>query len=337
MSDPFEAIRAHVENHAGKERATFTVAGVKALLEAAAALSPVQPVPGVKELEWHGPDYEDKYWAAWVGGTYTILAANGNGRWVGGVGGYSPTIEAAKAAAQADFEARIRSSLLPTPQPVEGPSEPVAYCQPMKDGEHQPRQFIVWFEDRDKGIATFDDEAEARAYWENANINWNCYLFGALSRDATPPSPAQGTVERAEPNFAETLNFYISDAENGLCRVPRQKMVEIQTELRLLASPARAEAVTVSIKPMKLSDDRCDYFVAFKCGEREVTPHVFRERFKAEYHVAEYRWLFGQGPKPGIMEFRQDEWPAREFTAEEQRAFAALDAALSSQGSRSDE
>jgi len=33
MADPFEAIRAHLEKHAGKERATFSIAGVKALLD----------------------------------------------------------------------------------------------------------------------------------------------------------------------------------------------------------------------------------------------------------------------------------------------------------------
>lgn len=32
--------------------------------------------------------------------------------------------------------------------------------------------------------------------------------------------------------FSETLNFYISEAEDGICRVPRQKLVEIQQQLR---------------------------------------------------------------------------------------------------------
>ncbi|MER9524045.1 hypothetical protein NKI96_10715 [Mesorhizobium sp. M0292] len=82
--------------------------------------------------------------------------------------------------------------------------------------------------------------------------------------------------------------------------------------------------VEVSIKPMRLSDGRCDYFVSFKHGDREATPHVFRERFKAEYHVAFYRWLFGQGEKPYILDFKDDEWPAREYTADEQRAFASM-------------
>jgi hypothetical protein len=41
--------------------------------------------------------------------------------------------------------------------------------------------------------------------------------------------------------FAETLNFYISDAENGISRVPHQKLVEIQEELRRLAALAHPQ------------------------------------------------------------------------------------------------
>ncbi|MER9680820.1 hypothetical protein NKJ23_16010 [Mesorhizobium sp. M0184] len=90
---------------------------------------------------------------------------------------------------------------------------------------------------------------------------------------------------------------------------------------------APAAPVAVSIKPMRLSDGQCDYFVSFEHGGREVTPHVFRDRFKAEYHVALYRWLFGQGDEPDIMEFDKDEWPARTYTEEENQAFAAVEAA----------
>ncbi|RWX70453.1 hypothetical protein EN780_03400 [Mesorhizobium sp. M4B.F.Ca.ET.089.01.1.1] len=84
------------------------------------------------------------------------------------------------------------------------------------------------------------------------------------------------------------------------------------------------EDAEVTIKPMRLSDGRCDYFVSFKHGDREVTPHVFRERYKAEYHVALYKWLFGQGDEPDLMQFGPDEWPARRYTDDEQRAFAAI-------------
>lgn len=111
--------------------------------------------------------------------------------------------------------------------------------------------------------------------------------------------------------------------------VPMDILIQDLRELRESIAALRAEARTlvdapeISIKPMRLTDGRCDYFVSINHGDREVTPHVFRERFKAEYHVALYRWLFGQGAKPDIMEFNKEDWPAREYTDEERRAFAA--------------
>jgi len=68
----------------------------------------------VKKLEWHGPDYEDEYWASWLGGRYTIQANTDDGRWLSGVGGNFQSVDAAKAAAQADYEARILSALEPS-------------------------------------------------------------------------------------------------------------------------------------------------------------------------------------------------------------------------------
>lgn len=37
--------------------------------------------------------------------------------------------------------------------------------------------WIVIFEDPDKGIAVFDNEAEARDYFERARDSWNCHLY----------------------------------------------------------------------------------------------------------------------------------------------------------------
>lgn len=61
-----------------------------------------------------------------------------------------------------------------------------AWCQPMKEGKHTPRQFVVLYEDAEQGICTFDDEAEARDHWERANVNWNCYLLGTLPLASEP-------------------------------------------------------------------------------------------------------------------------------------------------------
>lgn len=60
----------------------------------------------------------------------------------------------------------------------------------------------------------------------------------------------------------------------------------------------------VSIKPMQLSDGRTDYFVSIKVDDREVTPHVFREEYKAAYHVALYDWLLnGSGDEPDVTDY----------------------------------
>ncbi|UVC14756.1 hypothetical protein [Mesorhizobium onobrychidis] len=72
------------------------------------------------------------------------------------------------------YERGLRDAALAPAVAVNG------WCQPLKNGEHQPRQFIVYYEDARVGIAAFENEADAREHWEKSNLNWNCYLFGAL-------------------------------------------------------------------------------------------------------------------------------------------------------------
>jgi hypothetical protein len=60
------------------------------------------------------------------------------------------------------------------------PQSPQAWCQPMDNGKHAPRTFIIYFEDRDRGIMVFDREDVARQAFEQLDTNWNCYLFGAM-------------------------------------------------------------------------------------------------------------------------------------------------------------
>jgi hypothetical protein len=72
-------------------------------------------------------------------------------------------------------------------------------------------------------------------------------------------------------------------------------------------------SVEVSVKTMGLSDGRFDYYVSLRCDGKEVTPHKFGERFKAEYHVALYDWLFNSKPEPEIMAFGPEDWPTREM------------------------
>lgn len=83
---------------------------------------------------------------------------------------------------------------LPTAQDVKGilPRSPAqdeqAWCQPMDNGKHTPRKFLLYFDDPDRGMAVFTDETEAREAFSKANTAWNCYLFGALPLAARSPA-----------------------------------------------------------------------------------------------------------------------------------------------------
>lgn len=82
------------------------------------------------------------------------------------------------------------------------------WCQP---GDAPKRQFIVFFDDPSQDIATFDDEDEARAFWEKASIDWNCYLLGTLPRAREKP------VEEPCPDCGRPKAKNAGDAARGLC------------------------------------------------------------------------------------------------------------------------
>lgn len=74
-----------------------------------------------------------------------------------------------------------------------------------------------------------------------------------------------------------------------------RKRVEMLEEAR----PAK-----VSVKTMRKSGGEADYFVSIEVGDREVTPHVFIDRYKADYHAALYDWLLNGKPEPDLMAYR---------------------------------
>lgn len=51
--------------------------------------------------------------------------------------------------------------------------------------------------------------------------------------------------------------------------------------------------IVVDILVMRKSEG-ADYYVQITCGDRSTTPHVFTNRYEAEYHVDHYKWIFGQ-------------------------------------------
>jgi hypothetical protein len=112
----------------------------------------------------------------------------------------------------------------------------------------------------------------------------------------------QGAGDGRYPEYAD-----LARSGNGAFTLCSIRAVMAALRLRTLAQPPK-----VSIEPMYLSGDRVDYFVAIRVGDRVVTPHVFREEYKAAYHVALYDWLLnGNGEEPDCVEFSPDDWPAR--------------------------
>lgn len=61
----------------------------------------------------------------------------------------------------------------------------------------------------------------------------------------------------------------------------------------------------VTVQEMKTSAGS-DYFVHIRVQDREMTPRMYKERWKAEYEVDEWKWLFRQGEKPDLMAYGPD-------------------------------
>ena len=65
---------------------------------------------------------------------------------------------------------------------------------------------------------------------------------------------------------------------------------------------AESVAVECTVSPMKTSAGT-DFYVHLRCGDRTITPHMFKEEWKADYEVAEWKWFFGQAEKPDILAY----------------------------------
>lgn len=92
---------------------------------------------------------------------------------------------------------------------------------------------------------------------------------------------------------------YFSPSEDGKVQLEGGIDLEAMAKVAEQAQPL----AKVSVKTMHKSGGEADYFVAIDVGDREVTPHVFTELYKAEYHVALYDWLLNGKPKPDLLAY----------------------------------
>lgn len=134
--------------------------------------------------------------------------------------------------------------------------------------------------------------------------------YGDLESDiAKVLRELDGTAEPDEENEPEDSDDNPFDPES-----PEGRAVDrgdMNPDGSLLDAALLPVVPAVSVKTMLLGDGRADYFVSIKVGNREVTPHVFREEFKAAYHVALYSWLLNGTDKPDLMAFDEGDWPAQ--------------------------
>lgn len=183
---------------------------------------------------------------------------------------------------------------------------------------------------RAKVLREFDKCRDSRPLNHALPFNTKLTVGDIRAALALPPSPPPADTGQLR-EVAEKLNDHIDQYWNGDKTDWRVKQItRYQQELGAAlaaTSPVRTEPV-VTIKPM-LSDGRTDYFVSIKIGGREVTPHMFREEYKAAYHVALYSWLLSGTAKPNLVEFGPDDWPAIPSAAPlETPCRAALEIAL---------
>jgi hypothetical protein len=68
-------------------------------------------------------------------------------------------------------------------------------------------------------------------------------------------------------------------------------------------SNTSGEVVAISVKTMKLSDGREDHYVSIRVGDREITPHKYSIKGRAEFDVAEWNWLLNGAEKPDVVDW----------------------------------
>lgn len=120
--DVVEAARVlNMKLHSATELGQRTQWIAEALLaERKAALSAADPSVSVEALRWKGPDSSGEYHSLDGLWGYIIRSGNGNGFWLTEIGDYFPSPEAAQAAAQRHYNARILSTLTAQVQDVAG-------------------------------------------------------------------------------------------------------------------------------------------------------------------------------------------------------------------------
>lgn len=137
-------------------------------------------------------------------------------------------------------------------------------------------------------------------------------MAAAIAARRTPVTAEAGEVSEAEVEAA--LQAYFGDGHPWRLSMGAAVRAEVLDGMRaaLIAArrvqpkqpaPSPDAQPVVSVKEMKLSGGRSDFYVSIMVADREITPHCFRVKGMAEFEVEEYRWLFTGSPKPDMLEW----------------------------------
>ncbi|RWO23304.1 hypothetical protein [Mesorhizobium sp.] len=406
--NPIEAIRAHVEKHADKERATFSIAGVKALLDAVAeptapagaaavkapfgldgpqvemlrsnglkpeeiAGDPVKQAKRVRELlhwfvrlsrRWANPKwtrehaFELAYYIATTDDrapldTYAIKKE----AWLNGV--KATHVERDQMLRLGFITESEFDAAAPPPQAVVPGKMDSTIYRIEHDGFEGTRQgsYITregkrgvvlqqvgtkvvhvygekWLPDADLALplpepgealsvkdAMVDAALDGAEYIPNAdNRKWmRAALESALASQPVPVTVTGAMVDAAAkamhdgPLGGDDEAEYTSDEWNRPAEWCRDMA---RAALTAALAPATQAVPVCRVMTMQHSSGAPDHYVSIEVGDRQITPHMFKTKGRAEYEVAEWEWLLNGGEKPSILDFDTDPPGACQFCAD---------------------
>ncbi|MFV0800604.1 hypothetical protein EGJ57_04680 [Brucella anthropi] len=166
---------------------------------------------------------------------------------------------------------------------------------------------LIRGEDDGDTLGSFETADEAKAA---AQADFEAHILSALEPSAARELALEEHLQAIEQQLVVNLGYF-HDEKRILLETLQSHITTRIAAIRVLSSPDHADAgkvegdgwkPTVCVGEMQTSAG-ADYYVCVKVGDREITPHMFKERWKAEYEVAEWQWLFNDGEKPDLLAY----------------------------------
>lgn len=119
----------------------------------------------------------------------------------------------------------------------------------------------------------------------------------------TNPDNVGGLRDHKPVPLSEELRIEAALQEHGSAKIRLVRMAQQAERLEELcrAAPAGGD-VECFVREMRTSKGS-EFFVVVKRDGRELTPHMYTERWKAEYDVASWQHLLCGAPKPDILAY----------------------------------